>query len=110
MLALFDFALKHSWENEMTPFKIAVAVATLLLAVATTATARDRVQLAGSSTVQPYATIIAEAFGENTKFKTPVVEGGGSGSGRKKLCEGVGENTIDIANSSSKMKAAEWEA
>ena len=87
----------------MKSFKIAVAVATLSLAVATTATARDRVQLAGSSTVLPYATIIAEAFGENTNFKTPVVEGGGSGAGRKKLCEGVGENTIDIANSSSKI-------
>ena len=28
-----------------------------------------------------------------------MVEGGGSGAGRKKLCEGVGEATIDIANS-----------
>lgn len=91
----------------MKSFKIAVAVATLSLAVATTATARDRVQLAGSSTVLPYATIIAEAFGENTKFKTPVVEGGGSGAGRKKLCEGVGENTIDIANASRAIREKE---
>jgi phosphate transport system substrate-binding protein len=64
------------------------------------AAARDQIQVTGSSTVLPYATIVAEAFGENFDFPTPVVEGGGSGAGRKKLCEGVGENTIDIANSS----------
>jgi phosphate transport system substrate-binding protein len=61
------------------------------------------VQTAGSSTVLPYATIVAEAFGENFDFPTPVVESGGSGAGRKKLCEGVGENTVDIANSSSRI-------
>lgn len=72
--------------------------------------ARDNVQVTGSSTVLPYATIVAEAFGENFDFATPVVEGGGSGAGRKRLCEGTGPNTVDIANSSSKMKQAEWEA
>ena len=74
----------------------------------TTAFARDNVQVTGSSTVLPYATIVAESFGENFDFQTPVVEGGGSGAGRKKLCEGTGENTVDIANSSSKMKDEEW--
>ena len=72
--------------------------------------ARDNVQIAGSSTVLPYATIVAEAFGENFDFPTPVVSGGGSGAGRAMLCEGTGENTIDIANSSSKMKPDAWEA
>ncbi len=77
---------------------------------ASTAFARDQIQVTGSSTVLPYATIVAEAFGENFDFPTPVVEGGGSGAGRKKLCEGTGENTVDIANSSSKMKDDEWAA
>lgn len=77
---------------------------------ASTAFARDQIQVTGSSTVLPYATIVAEAFGENFDFPTPVVEGGGSGAGRKKLCEGTGENTVDIANSSSKMKDEEWAA
>ena len=72
--------------------------------------ARDNIQISGSSTVLPYATIVAEAFGENFDFPTPVVEGGGSGAGRKRLCEGTGPNTIDIANSSSKMKQEEWDA
>ena len=60
-------------------------------------------QVTGSSTVLPYSTIVAEAFGENFDFPTPVVEGGGSGAGRAKMCEGVGPNTVDIANSSSRI-------
>lgn len=73
------------------------------------ALARDNVQISGSSTVLSYATIVAEAFGENFEFPTPVVEGGGSGAGRKKMCEGVGENTIDIANSSSRISKSDIE-
>jgi phosphate transport system substrate-binding protein len=69
--------------------------------------ARDQIQVTGSSTVLPYATIVAEAFGENFDFPTPVVEGGGSGAGRKKLCEGVGESTVDIANSSSRISQSD---
>lgn len=84
--------------------KITVSTLAILAASATVSLARDNVQVAGSSTVLPYATIVAEAFGENfSQFPTPVVEGGGSGAGRAKMCEGVGENTIDIANSSSRI-------
>ncbi len=36
-----------------------------------------------------------------------MVEGGGSGAGRAKLCEGVGENTVDIANSSSRIRQSD---
>jgi phosphate transport system substrate-binding protein len=78
-----------------------------LVAAASAAEARDQIQITGSSTVLPYATIVAEAFGENFDFPTPVVEGGGSGAGRKKLCEGVGENTVDIANSSSRISQSD---
>lgn len=81
----------------------------MILAVSTSfALARDNIQVTGSSTVLPYAIIVAESFGENFEFPTPVIEGGGSGAGRKKLCEGTGGNTPDIANSSSKMKEEEW--
>ena len=81
-----------------------IIVATAITLTATAAFARDNIQIAGSSTVLPYASIVAEAFGENFPYKTPVVESGGSGSGQKRLCEGIGFNTIDIANSSSIMK------
>ena len=88
--------------------KTLLTAAAVVALTATGAFARDNVQVTGSSTVLPYATIVAEAFGENFEFPSPVVEGGGSGAGRKKLCEGVGEGTVDIANSSSKMKDEEW--
>ncbi|MDU8926928.1 substrate-binding domain-containing protein [Alisedimentitalea sp. MJ-SS2] len=87
--------------------KLATSAAAIAALGATTASARDQIQIAGSSTVLPYAAIVAEAFGENFDFPTPVVEGGGSGAGRKKMCEGVGENTIDIANSSSRIKQSD---
>ncbi len=74
---------------------------------ATTAAARDNVQVAGSSTVLPYASIVAEAFGENFDFPTPVVESGGSSAGLKRFCDGVGENTIDIANASRQIRENE---
>ena len=87
----------------------AMACALTALA-ATAATAREQVQVAGSSTVLPYATIVAEAFGENTDFPTPVVESGGSSAGLKRFCEGVGEGTIDVANASRAIRPAEVEA
>jgi len=93
----------------MSLTKAAVSALALLAASATYAQARDQLQITGSSTVLPYATIVAEAFGEQGTFKTPVVEGGGSGAGRKKLCEGLGDDTIDIANSSSKITKGDIE-
>jgi phosphate transport system substrate-binding protein len=77
--------------------------------VATGAAARDNVQIAGSSTVLPYASIVAEAFGENTQFPTPVVESGGSSAGLARFCQGVGPNTIDIANASRAIRSGEVE-
>lgn len=87
--------------------KLIAASALAIAAVATSASARDQVQVAGSSTVLPYASIVAEAFGENFEFPTPVVESGGSSAGLKRFCEGVGENTIDIANASRAMRDTE---
>ena len=93
--------------TKLPTFKLAVSTVAILAASTVIASARDQVQVTGSSTVLPYATIVAEAFGENFDFPSPVVEGGGSGAGRKKLCEGVGENTVDIANSSSRIKQSD---
>lgn len=87
----------------MSFFKLSASALAMAALSATAAAARDQVQVTGSSTVLPYATIVAEAFGENFDFPVPVVEGGGSGAGRAKMCEGVGENTVDIANSSSRI-------
>ena len=87
--------------------KLTASVLAIAAVTASAAVARDNVQIAGSSTVLPYASIVAEAFGENFDFPTPVVESGGSSAGLKRFCEGVGENTIDIANASRKIKDKE---
>ncbi|MEL6681184.1 MAG: substrate-binding domain-containing protein [Pseudomonadota bacterium] len=90
----------------MSIMKLTATTAAIAL-TATTALARDNVQVAGSSTVLPYASIVAEAFGENFDFPAPVVESGGSSAGLKRFCEGVGENTIDIANASRAIREGE---
>ena len=93
----------------MSAFKSAVSAAALLSLSAGVAAARDQISIAGSSTVLPYAAIVAEAFGENSDFPTPTVESGGSSAGLKRFCEGIGADTIDIANSSRKIKDGEVE-
>ena len=89
--------------------QIVIALAVSGAVVATTANAaRDTIQIAGSSTVLPYASIVAEEFGNTfPQFKAPVVGSGGSSAGLKQFCQGLGDNTIDIANSSRKIKDAE---
>ena len=77
------------------------------LIITSTAQARDTLSIAGSSTVLPFARIIAEQLGKNPNFKTPVVESGGSSVGKKGVCDGVGTKFIDIGNASSRMKAKE---
>ena len=86
-----------------------MTVAMAALGTAALAQSRDQIQIAGSSTVLPYASIVAEAFGENSDFPTPVVESGGSSAGLKRFCEGIGENTIDIANASRAIRDGERE-
>ncbi|WP_068114693.1 substrate-binding domain-containing protein [Tropicimonas marinistellae] len=94
----------------MSLVKLTASTLAIAAVSATAAAARDNVQVAGSSTVLPYASIVAEAFGENFDFPTPVVESGGSSAGLKRFCEGVGENTIDIANASRAIREKEIEA
>ena len=88
-----------------------VAAACAAAAFTAPASARDTIQIAGSSTVLPFASIVAEEFGNSfPQFKTPVVGSGGSSGGLRQFCQGVGANTIDIANSSRKIKSSEVEA
>ena len=79
------------------------------LVLSSAAQARDTLSLAGSSTVLPFARIIAEQLGKNPNFKTPVVESGGSSVGKKGVCDGIGTEFIDIGNASSRMKVKELE-
>lgn len=98
----------------MNRYSLAATVASAALAASlgtAAAQSRDTIQIAGSSTVLPFASIVAEEFGNAfPEFKTPVVGSGGSSGGLRQFCGGVGENTIDIANSSRRIRAGEIEA
>ncbi|MEI6439685.1 MAG: substrate-binding domain-containing protein [Alphaproteobacteria bacterium] len=72
--------------------------------------ARDYVWAAGSSTVFPFSTRVAENFAKKTGAKTPKVESLGTGGGIKLFCSGSGDGFPDIANASRPMKKSEFEA
>jgi len=88
----------------------AAAALVLALSTATPAAAqmaRDYINIVGSSTVYPFATVVAERFGRATRFKTPKIEATGSGGGIKLFCNGLGVRHPDIANASRRIKASE---
>lgn len=89
------------------------SVAALAMAgalVAAPAQARDQIQVVGSSTVFPFTTAVAERFGQQSDFATPVVESTGTGGGMRLFCAGVGADTPDFTNASRGMKASELES
>src|SRR6056300_461770 len=86
-----------------------ISLAVVAIAFSVNASARDYISIAGSSTVLPFATIVAERLGRNINQKTPVVESGGSSVGKKGVCDGIGTQFIDIGNASSRMKVKELE-
>ncbi|AMS40523.1 substrate-binding domain-containing protein [Aminobacter aminovorans] len=88
----------------------ASAAAFAIAASAGYASARDQIQVVGSSTVFPFTTAVAEKLGQGGKFKTPVVESTGTGGGMKLFCSGVGENTPDFTNASRAIKSGEIES
>lgn len=92
--------------------KLAIAGAVMALSMASTtvfAAARDYVSIVGSSTVYPFATVVAERFGKSTGNPTPKVESTGSGGGMKLFCAGVGTQHTDITNASRRIKKSEFE-
>ncbi len=87
-----------------------IAVITLMSAVFDTsayAAGRDYISIVGSSTVYPFATVVAEQFGKTTRFRTPKVEATGTGGGLKLFCSGIGTQHPDIANASRRIKKSE---
>jgi len=86
---------------------VAVAALSFAAIAPTSASARDQIRIVGSSTVYPFATIVAEEFGRGTSHKTPIIESTGSGGGLKLFCAGVGVDTPDITNASRRIKQSE---
>ena len=87
-------------------FKVVTLIAFSLSAFSAQA-ARDQIRIVGSSTVYPFATVVAEEFGSKTDFRTPIVETTGTGGGFKLFCGGVGEQFPDVANASRQIKSSE---
>ena len=85
----------------------ALILAGLVLGLALPAQAEEPIRIVGSSTVFPFATAVAEQFGQVTDFKTPIIESTGSGGGLKLFCSGVGLDTPSITNASRRIKASE---
>ena len=85
------------------------ALAGSIAAVSAPAMARDTISIVGSSTVYPFATVVAERFGANTDFNTPKLESTGSGGGMKLFCQGIGTQHPDITNASRRMKPSEYD-
>jgi len=87
----------------------AAAVA-VLAPIASAQSARDFINVVGSSTVYPFTTTVAEKFGRQGRFKTPKVESTGTGGGIKLFCNGVGPQHADVVNASRRMNASEFES
>ncbi len=83
----------------------------VLLAVATVSGAgcvsnsAGKLQLAGSTSVQPHAEVLAQAFQQNNSGTQVYVQGGGSSAG----IEAVGTGTAQIGMSSRALKASEMQ-
>ena len=91
---------------------ILIVTALIFLASAGTlyaGSARDHISIVGSSTVYPFATVVAEQFGKTTSFKTPKIESTGSGGGLKLFCAGVGVEHPDVTNASRAIKKSEYD-
>lgn len=62
-------------------------------------------KIAGSSTVYPFTSFVAEEYAVIKNTKTPIVESLGTGGGFKVFCEGI----TDISNASRAIKPSEFE-
>lgn len=98
----------------MKPIRLSVIALGITAALATSLTtasaaSRDYIDIVGSSTVYPFATVVAETYGKKTGNKTPKIESTGSGGGMKLFCAGVGIDTPDITNASRRIKQSEYD-
>jgi phosphate transport system substrate-binding protein len=80
----------------------------VMVSVPATADARNQMRAVGSSTVYPFAKMVAERVARaNPRLGTPIIESTGTGAGMKLFCGGVGERFPDVENASRRMKASE---
>ncbi|GAA4642676.1 PstS family phosphate ABC transporter substrate-binding protein [Pontixanthobacter gangjinensis] len=89
--------------------KFAVLAASALSLASCGGTPTETVHVVGSSTVFPFAKMIAENTSRsNPTLGSPLIESTGSGGGIKLFCAGVGSEHPDVVNASRRMKASEF--
>jgi phosphate transport system substrate-binding protein len=70
---------------------------------------REQIRGVGSSTVLPFAKLVAEQFSrQHPQFRSPIMESTGTGAGFALFCSGIGADTPDIANASRRIKPSEF--
>lgn len=99
--------MKATLRNSICGLSVGAALA--LAGTGAFAQSRDTISIVGSSTVYPFATVVAERFGKANNGATPKVESTGTGGGLKLFCGGVGTGHPDIANASRQIKKAEFD-
>lgn len=71
---------------------------------------REQIRAVGSSTVYPFAKVVADAFAKSqTGMASPIIESTGTGAGIKLFCSGVGAQSPDIVNASRRLKKSEYD-
>ena len=98
---------KLNKQGDYTMLKYLLSIALIAGTIASKVHARDQISIVGSSTVYPFAIVVAEKFGKTTNFKTPKIESTGSGGGLKLFCAGVGTQHPDFTNASRAIKTKE---
>lgn len=94
--------------------RTAAAVAlctTMLTACDDGSSAGQSVHAVGSSTVYPFAKLVAENFSRTyPDMRSPLIESTGTGNGIQLFCSGLGPNTPDMVNASRRMKESEFDS
>ncbi|TAD77525.1 MAG: phosphate ABC transporter substrate-binding protein [Sphingomonadales bacterium] len=86
-------------------------VATTLAGCDAGGTGAQSVHAVGSSTVYPFAKLVAENFSRShPDMRSPLIESTGTGNGIQLFCSGLGPNTPDMVNASRRMKPSEFDA
>ena len=89
---------------------MAAAAGLMLTGCDTGGGSRESIRAVGSSTVYPFAKLVAESFSRsNPDMRSPLIESTGSGGGIALFCQGVGADTPDMVNASRRMKVSEFE-
>ena len=86
---------------------VQILCAVVLFSSLAQAAYQQSIIVVGSSTVYPFTTVVAERFGKDTKYSTPIVESTGTGGGMKLFCAGIDINSPSVTNASRAIKGKE---